>query len=99
MVPYLGPVLGGIPIVLFGFSVDVKTGLLAFVLAVVVQSIESVFLQPKILGKKTNLKPTSVLVGVLIFSSVFGLVGFVIATPSMAMIRILLKHSKYDIRL
>ena len=99
VIPYLGPVIGGIPIVLFGLSVDIKTGLLALLLAVIVQSIESVFLQPKILGKKTQLKPTSVLVGVLIFSSIFGIVGFVIATPSMALIGILLRHSKYDVRL
>ncbi|MBL0701718.1 MAG: AI-2E family transporter [Spiroplasma sp.] len=99
MIPYLGPFLGGVPIFLFALSVDVKTAVLAVILIVIIQSIESLFLQPTILSKKTKMKPTSILIGIMIFSSLFGLVGMIISTPVIASINVLLKNSKYDVTL
>ncbi|MFV0288170.1 MAG: AI-2E family transporter [Mycoplasmatales bacterium] len=95
IIPYLGPILGGIPIFIVALSLGYKQALLVVVLICIVQFVESNFLQPKIMSKSTDLHPVTIMCGLLLFGSFWGLIGMMLATPVLATINVYIKHSKY----
>lgn len=99
VIPYLGPILGGIPLFIVALSNGLTTGLLSLIVIFGAQFIESNFLQPKIMAKNTNLHPVSVMVGLIVFSTLFGFIGMIIATPTLAIISVILKYTDIDIRI
>ena len=53
----------------------------------IVQLIESYLLQPVVMSKAMQLHPVMIIVGLLLFGHLFGILGMVIATPCMAVIK------------
>lgn len=54
---------------------------------VVIQQIEGQLLSPRIVGKEVGLPPVAILMGIVIFGSLFGLVGVLVAVPLTAVTR------------
>jgi len=84
IIPYIGPYIGGIPAVLVGFSMSPTTGIFALIAVVVCQCLENYFLQPVVMGKTMKLHPVTIMVGLLVFNSLFGILGMVLATPTIS---------------
>lgn len=99
VIPYLGPILGGIPTFIIALSMGWQTTVLAMIVIFGVQFVESNFLQPRIMASATNLHPVTIIIGLLVFGSLFGFVGMVFATPVLSLIGVALKYSKYDIQI
>ena len=89
IIPYVGPYIGGVPAVLIAFSQSPLIGILTLVFIVLVQGIEGNFLHPYIIGKTMDLHPVTVVISVLIFEHFFGIMGMIIATPLVAIIKII----------
>ena len=87
LIPYIGPYIGGGVAVIIGFTQDPIIGIGVLVIAVVIQILESYILQPVVMSQATNLSPIIILIGLLIFGYFFGIVGMVIATPALAIIK------------
>jgi len=87
VIPYVGPYIGGIPAVLVGFSMDPMTGICSLIAVVVAQVLESYFLQPLVMGKTMKLHPVTIMIGLLVFGSFFGIVGMILATPVISIIK------------
>ena len=92
MIPYVGPWIGGALCVIVGFSVSPLVGILALVVAVLVQQIDNMFLQPLIMGKTMKLHPVTIMVGLLLFGYLFGVMGTIFATPIMAALKVIILH-------
>lgn len=92
-VPYIGTVLG--VILASGFTLADGGGVwdIAAVLGifVAVQSLEGYVLTPRILGGRLNLHPMAVFLGLLIGGKLFGLLGFVLAIPAIAIGKVFFK--------
>ncbi|CAN5819607.1 AI-2E family transporter [soil metagenome] len=92
-VPYVGTLLG--ILLAAGFTVAEGGGVwdIASVLGVfvAVQTLEGYYLTPKILGGRLNLHPMAVFLGLLIGGKLFGLLGFVLAIPAIAVGKVFLK--------
>jgi len=98
-IPNIGPTLAAIPAVLFALGTDSSTiasldgGLLyAGVVTlnyVLIQQLEAVFLVPRVMGSSLGLHPFVVLLAIFVGSSLFGLLGVVLAAPSVATLRLL----------
>ena len=84
IIPYIGPYIGGIPAVLVGFSMSPTTGIFALIAVIVCQCLENYFLQPVVMGKTMKLHPVTIMVGLLVFNSLFGILGMVLATPTIS---------------
>lgn len=87
MIPYFGPVLGGIPAVLIALSVGWRTALFAAAALWLVQQLDSTFISPRILGSLTGLSPGIVLMAIFIGSHFSGIVGMLLALPLVMAIR------------
>jgi predicted PurR-regulated permease PerM len=58
---------------------------------VVVQTIEGYILTPRILGRRLSLHPMAVFLGLLIGGKLFGLLGIILAVPTIAIAKVFLK--------
>lgn len=99
VIPYLGPILGGVPLIIVALSLGFPTAIAATVVVFGTQFIESQILQPRIMASSTNLHPSTVIVGLIIFGTLFGFIGMIIATPTLAVIAVIIKNSNLDIRI
>ena len=87
LIPFIGPYIGGIPAVLVGFSISPTTGIFCLIAVVVCQCIENYFLQPVVMGKTMRLHPVTIIIGLLVFNHFFGILGMVLATPTIAIFK------------
>ncbi|MDD4547198.1 MAG: AI-2E family transporter [Bacilli bacterium] len=87
IIPYIGPYLGGIPAVVVGLSQDPKIGILVLIIVIIVQFVESNLLQPLLMSKMLKLHPVTIMLGLLVFGYYWGVLGMILATPVMAIIK------------
>ncbi len=89
IIPYFGPVLGMIPAFLMGLCTGgFWHGVLAVVILLVVQQIDSNFIYPKVVGSSTGLHPLVVLLAVSVFGYFGGILGMLLAVPLAGIIQI-----------
>ncbi len=86
-VPTLGAIAAGVPIVLTGLSVDATTALLGLGVYVLIQGVESNVTTPIAQKWASSLPPALTLTVQLIFGLLFGLAGFILAVPIVAVIK------------
>lgn len=89
LIPYIGPYLGTAVATVVGLTQSPLIGLGVFIIACIVQLIESYVLQPIVMSKATNLHPVIIICGLLIFGHFFGIVGMILATPIMSIIKVI----------
>ena len=98
LIPYAGPFIGGIPVVLIVALNDTTPSYWVtwsvLLLILFVQTLESLFLQPIVMGNQTKLHPVTILLGLAVFGALFGLIGFLISTPLISIGRGLLRYYK-----
>ena len=89
LIPSIGALLAGIIIGIVALSVSLGA-LIAFVIVIVVyQQIENYVLQPTIIGRAARVSGFTVIVSVLVFGSLFGVVGAIIGVPTAAALQII----------
>lgn len=87
-VPYLGPVISAVPILLAAMAFGPAMVLWALGVHVVVQILEGYVLAPLIQKQTVDVPPVLTLVGVMLFGALFGALGVALAMPLVAVIRI-----------
>ena len=97
IIPYFGPILGGIPIVVIAFLESKSKGLWILVLLFLIQQIEGNILSPKITGESTNIHPLIIIILLLIGDKAYGIVGMVIVIPIAVIIKVFYKDIKFYI--
>lgn len=97
LIPFIGPYIGGIPAVLVALSVSYQMGLIVFVIVIILQFVESIIIHPMIMSKTLKLNPIIIIIGLIIFGYFFGLLGMLISTPLLSIIKTLylygIKHN------
>ena len=89
LIPCLGAWISAIPAVLVALAVSPTTAVLTALLYLAIQQLEGNFLTPKIQGDTLRVHPIFVLLAVIIGGGLGGLVGVVVAVPSLAVLRVL----------
>lgn len=89
IIPYIGPIMGSVLPMLFAFVT--KDGmfypLAILVGTVIIQSVESNFLTPKIVGNNVSLNPFVTLLAIIIGGSIWGVVGMILFIPMIAILK------------
>lgn len=89
LIPYLGPVVGGIPAVAIsimdtGNFSGVPSVLLAFA---IVKIIDDVIVQPIVVSKSVELHPVAVIIAIYVGGHVGGILGMIVAVPLVAIVK------------
>lgn len=92
VVPIVGPFLSAIPAILAGLSVSPKTALFVAIFWIVQQQIENHLLVPKVMERQVGVSPVLVIVALLIGGSVLGILGAILAVPTMAILQVIVEE-------
>lgn len=87
MIPYFGPVLGGIPAILMALGSGLQTAFSALAVLWIVQQIDSTVISPRIMSSVTGVSPATVLLSIFIGSGLGGIVGMLLAMPAVMAFR------------
>jgi predicted PurR-regulated permease PerM len=87
-VPYLGPILAAIPVGLVAMPLGTSMVIWAVGIYTVIQSIEGYVIGPLILRQAVELPPAWTLVAIVLFGSLFGVLGIALSMPLLAVGRI-----------
>lgn len=86
IIPYFGPYIGAIPSALIILLVDPSKCIWFLLFVFILQQFDGSILGPKILGSKTGLSSFWVLFSLLVFGSLFGVIGMIIGVPIFSII-------------
>jgi predicted PurR-regulated permease PerM len=92
VIPYFGPMVGGLLVVLVAFIKSPILALWVVVAMVIIQSIESMILSPTIMSQQVNLHPVTVVFALLVGGMLFGFMGLLLAIPLLAVGKALVYH-------
>ena len=90
-IPYVGPIMAGVPAVLIALSVDPQLALYTVLLFLGIQMIHGYVLQPLIDSHTVRIAPGLIIVMQLVFGTIFGFAGIALATPLTATLMVLIK--------
>lgn len=87
LVPYVGPVIAGVPAVLLSLQGGMGSALWTLAVLVLVQQLEGAVLSPRLLGGATRLHPMLVLLVISAGGMLAGAAGMVLAIPAVVSVR------------
>lgn len=90
MIPYFGPIIGMTPVVIINLFYNPSVALFSLVYLILVQQIEIVFIEPKIVGGQLGLSPFFTILAVTVGGGFFGIPGMILSAPLMGVIKIYL---------
>jgi predicted PurR-regulated permease PerM len=91
-VPYLGPIVAAVPVVLVALTESWELALYALLAYVAIQMFEGYLLVPLIQERAVFVPPALILFSQVLFGVLFGLVGIVLATPLIAAVVLLVRR-------
>jgi predicted PurR-regulated permease PerM len=89
LIPTIGATISGTILVLIALTQGVPEAVIMLAIVLIYQQIENYALQPTILGKAADVSGFLVIASVLIFGTLLGVVGAIIAVPIVASIQII----------
>ncbi|MFH1460913.1 MAG: AI-2E family transporter [Patescibacteria group bacterium] len=86
IIPYLGPILAGIPAVILGFTQSPFLALLVIILYIVIQQLENYVIAPQVMKRAVGLSPIIIIIAMLIGAKLAGILGLILSVPVTAAI-------------
>ena len=94
LIPYIGPYIGGAVAVIVGLTQDPLIGIGTLIICIIVQIVESYILQPIVMSKASSIHPIIIIITLLVFGHFFGIIGMVLATPCLSILKVLFEFTK-----
>lgn len=92
VVPYVGPIVGGLPAVLLALSHGFYSALWVVGGFALIHQLEGAVLAPKIIGDAVELHPLLVVLAILVGAETAGIPGMLAAVPVGASLNVLARH-------
>lgn len=98
VIPYAGPVMGGIASLFVGIVTPIDGMTIGYTLAVIVgtlltvKGLDDFVLQPTLYSERVNAHPLEVFIVILLAGSVGGILGMLLAIPSYTVLRVFAKE-------
>lgn len=97
IIPYFGPILGAIPIVLIALMDSFSKCLWSAIAIFIIQQIEGNILSPKITGDSTNIHPLIIVILLLIGEKIGGFIGMILVIPMAVIIKVIYEDINYSL--
>lgn len=91
LIPYIGPFIGGIPVIVYGFTIDISIGYMCVFAVLLLQLVESNFIQPMLFKKCLSTNPVVLIIALTIFGDWFGITGMIVTPLILSYISIIKK--------
>lgn len=93
IIPYFGPIIGSVPVVLVSFFVDPPKALTALIIIIVIQQLDANILDPRIVGENVGVSPFWIITGVTVGGNLFGIPGMVLGVPVLVLLKTIIEES------
>lgn len=80
-IPFLGPLIAGVPILIVGFAEGTQVGLIVLVFYLIVQNVEGNIVVPMIQHRAVHLAPALMISVQILMGVLFGALGLILAAP------------------
>jgi predicted PurR-regulated permease PerM len=95
-IPYVGPIITGIIVILVAFTQSPVTALIALALMILVQQLENNVIAPKIIQKAVGVNPVISIIAFMVGAKLFGAVGMILAIPVTTAISVaVMEYSRF----
>ena len=92
LIPFVGPYIGGSIVLLVSLSEGKKVIIATLIFMFIIQCIENYILQPIVLSRSVKISPLLIIIGLLVFGNLFGIVGMILATPLVCVVKIFYEY-------
>jgi predicted PurR-regulated permease PerM len=92
LVPYVGPLIGALPAVLFALGRSPAEALWVLAAFLAIHQLEGVLLTPWLVGRRVGVHPLVAILALWVAAERLGLVGMLLAVPAAGVGRVLLVH-------
>lgn len=87
IIPYFGPIIGSIPVVVVSFFVNPNKALTALLIILVIQQLDANFLDPRIVGGNVGVSPFWIISSVTVGGNMFGVPGMILGVPIVVLVK------------
>lgn len=100
LIPVLGPLAASIFAVMFAMTISSTVAIKVAVFYLVMFKLSNAIVYPNLIGRAIRLHPVIIMTGLLLFGSLYGALGMIMAVPVMGVARVVLERllPKYDER-
>lgn len=91
-IPIVGPIVGAVPAILLGATVDLSLSVKVLIFYIIVQQLDSHLIMPKVMGAVISIHPVVIVIALLAGGTLFGVQGMILAVPVTAVLQIICKH-------
>lgn len=95
IIPYFGPIIGAIPIILISLITSSKKAMIVTILLFIIQQVEGDIISPKIVGETVDSHPVTILLLLILGGSIGGIVGMILVIPIWVMGKIAVGELEY----
>ncbi|MGC4807197.1 AI-2E family transporter [Micromonospora sp. DT233] len=92
LIPQIGATLGAVVVSLVGFATDLPVGIACVVFFVIYQQVENYLVYPKVMRRSVEVNEVAALLGALLGGALLGVVGALIAIPTVAALQLILRE-------
>lgn len=89
LIPVVGPILSAVPAVIVAMTVSPQTALFVIIFFIVQQQFENHVLVPRVMSRQLGVSPVAVIIALLIGGRLLGVLGALLAVPSVAILQVL----------
>lgn len=93
IIPYFGPIIGSVPVIIVSFFVDPPKALTALIIILVIQQLDANILDPKIVGDNVGVSPFWIITSVTVGGNLFGIPGMILGVPVVVLIKTIVEES------
>jgi len=94
IVPTIGPIISAIPAIIVALTISPTLAIIVIVFYILIQMLENNLLVPKIMEKAVGLNPIIIIIGVMVGTKIMGVLGALLAVPSITMLLVLFRNLK-----
>src|SRR5258705_7932980 len=91
-IPIVGPVIGGVTAVGVAITVSAELAVMVGVYFLILHQLEANILVPKIMERNVGVSPVAVLIALLFGGALWGLVGAILAIPTVAILSVIVEE-------
>lgn len=92
IIPFFGQYIGTVPSAFLVFLVSPVQGIIFVVLIIIILQVDGNIIGPKIIGESIGLGSFWILFAILVFGSLFGIIGMICAVPIFAVVYRIVKN-------
>ncbi|HKI77497.1 MAG TPA: AI-2E family transporter [Ignavibacteriaceae bacterium] len=100
LVPYFGPIIGGIPAILFSIIQYGDLSHVPFIIVLIlgIYAMDNGFVQPYVFSKSVDMHPVVIILLILAGSELLGVVGMLLAVPTASVIKTAAQEIYYALK-